>query len=129
MFLQRVEIRGDRRLVDSGQGPIQPRSCFWLMQADSHFWLSWPSAEAMVVQVNMLEAKSQLSRLVKAALAGEEVIIASHGKAQVRLVPCEVESGLRTPGGLRAALGVEPQSCESAFSDLVDQQVRDVLGA
>lgn len=27
-------------------------------------------------------------RLVKAALAGEEVILASHAKAQVRLVPC-----------------------------------------
>ena len=36
----------------------------------------------------MLDAKSQLARLVKAALAGEEVIIASHGKAQAKLVPC-----------------------------------------
>jgi antitoxin (DNA-binding transcriptional repressor) of toxin-antitoxin stability system len=35
----------------------------------------------------MLAAKSQLSRLVKAALAGEEVTIASHGKAQVKLDP------------------------------------------
>jgi prevent-host-death family protein len=35
----------------------------------------------------MLEAKNQLSRLVKAALAGEEVIIASHGQPRVRLVP------------------------------------------
>jgi hypothetical protein len=51
------------------------------MQARSHFWLRWPSLEPSVVQVNMLDAKSQLSRLVKAALAGEEVIIACHGKA------------------------------------------------
>ena len=40
----------------------------------------------MLVQLNMLDAKNQLSRLVKAAMAGEEVIIASHGIAQVRLV-------------------------------------------
>ncbi len=31
------------------------------------------------MQYNMLEAKSQLSRLVKAALEGEEVVIANHG--------------------------------------------------
>ena len=34
----------------------------------------------------MLDANSQLSRLVKAALAGEEVIIASRGKVQVKFV-------------------------------------------
>ena len=51
----------------------------------------------------MLAAKSQLSRLVKAALAGEELIIASHGKAQVKLVPCASAAGLkrRPPGGDR----------------------------
>ncbi|MEO7152046.1 MAG: type II toxin-antitoxin system prevent-host-death family antitoxin [Burkholderiaceae bacterium] len=38
------------------------------------------------MQVNMLEAKNQLSKLVKAALAGEEVIIANHGTPVVRLV-------------------------------------------
>ena len=38
------------------------------------------------MQVNMLEAKSQLSKLVKAALAGEDVVIANHGKPMVRLV-------------------------------------------
>jgi hypothetical protein len=36
------------------------------------------------MQVNMLEAKNQLSKLVKAALAGEEVIIANHGVPAVR---------------------------------------------
>ena len=38
------------------------------------------------MQVNMLEAKNQLSKLVKAALDGEDVIIANHGKPVVRLV-------------------------------------------
>ena len=38
------------------------------------------------MQVNMLEAKNQLSKLVRAALDGEDVIIANHGKPVVRLV-------------------------------------------
>ena len=37
--------------------------------------------------VNMHEAKTQLSRLVEAALAGEDVVIAKAGKPVVRLVP------------------------------------------
>jgi prevent-host-death family protein len=36
---------------------------------------------------NIHEAKSQLSKLVERALAGEEVIIARAGKPMVRLVP------------------------------------------
>jgi prevent-host-death family protein len=42
-----------------------------------------------VLTVNMHEAKSQLSKLVDAALAGEEVVIARAGKPAVRLVPAE----------------------------------------
>jgi prevent-host-death family protein len=40
-------------------------------------------------QVNILEAKNQLSKLIKAAQAGEEVIIANRGKPVVRLVVAE----------------------------------------
>ena len=39
------------------------------------------------MKVNMLEAKSQLSRLVKAAIEGDEVIIASNGDPMVTPVP------------------------------------------
>jgi prevent-host-death family protein len=39
------------------------------------------------MQVNILEAKNRLSELVRAAQAGEEVIIANRGKAILRLVP------------------------------------------
>ena len=39
------------------------------------------------MQVNILEARNQLSRLIKAALAGEEVIIANRGEPVVRIVP------------------------------------------
>ena len=42
----------------------------------------------MAIQVNVLEAKTQLSRLLDRAEAGEEVIIARAGQPVVRLVPC-----------------------------------------
>lgn len=77
------------------------------------------------MQVNMLEAKSQLSRLVKAALAGEEVIIASHGKAQVKLVPCTPRAGLKRPGALA---GLSSGMVDAAFSKAADQEVAQLMG-
>jgi antitoxin (DNA-binding transcriptional repressor) of toxin-antitoxin stability system len=52
------------------------------------------------MQVNMLDAKHQLSKLDKGALAGVKVILASHGRAQVKLVPCAARdaSAARHPG-------------------------------
>ena len=83
-----------------------------------------------VMQVNMLDAKSQLSRLVKAALAGEEVIIASHGKAQVRLVLCPSAAGLKRPGALAAASpDLVPDQVDAAFSEAVDQQVAQLFNS
>ena len=40
-------------------------------------------------QVNLYEAKTQLSALVDAAAAGEEIVIAKNGKPRVRLVPID----------------------------------------
>ena len=40
-----------------------------------------------MIQVNVHEAKTQLSRLIEQALAGEEVVIARAGEPVVRLVP------------------------------------------
>jgi prevent-host-death family protein len=37
------------------------------------------------MQVNILEAKSQLSKLIKSAQAGEEVVIANRGEPVARL--------------------------------------------
>jgi len=80
------------------------------------------------MQVNMLEAKSQLSKLVKAAIAGEDVVIASHGKAQVKLVPLTAESGLRQPGTLRATL-TTPDACDAAFGDSVEAEVSALMNS
>jgi len=71
------------------------------------------------VKVNMLEAKNQLSRLVKEALAGEEVVIASNGEPMVRLVPVARQGHLRGWGKLkrfRAAI-------DAAFTPEVDEQI------
>jgi prevent-host-death family protein len=47
---------------------------------------------------NIHEAKSQLSKLIERALAGEEVIIARAGTPVVRLVPIVREDTLRSGG-------------------------------
>jgi len=39
------------------------------------------------MQVNILEAKNSLSRLLKSVQAGEEVVIANRGEPVARLVP------------------------------------------
>lgn len=75
------------------------------------------------MQVNMLEAKNQLSRLVKAAVDGEEVIIASKGQARVRLVPCEPPKGLKDWGVLDAL-----RSCDDAFSKETEAEVAKAFG-
>lgn len=51
----------------------------------------------MSVMVNVYEAKTQLSDLLKQAEAGEDVVIARAGKPIVRLVPVERRTGKR-PG-------------------------------
>jgi prevent-host-death family protein len=46
----------------------------------------------------MLEAKNKLSKLVQAALAGEDVVIANKGVPVVRLVKVGSQDFVRKPG-------------------------------
>jgi prevent-host-death family protein len=39
------------------------------------------------MEVGVKKAKAELSKLIEAALSGENVVITNHGKALVRLVP------------------------------------------
>jgi prevent-host-death family protein len=48
---------------------------------------------------NIHQAKSQLSKLIESALAGEEIIIAKAGKPLVKLIPYQEEQKPRIPGG------------------------------
>ena len=43
----------------------------------------------MATTLNLYQAKTQLSKLVERAAAGEEIVIAKAGKPMVRLVPVE----------------------------------------
>ena len=67
----------------------------------------------------MLEAKSQLSRLVKQALDGEEVVIASNGEPMVRLVPVVGKRRLRGFGRLKTLAA----AVDDAFTHEVDAEV------
>ncbi|MGF1677036.1 MAG: type II toxin-antitoxin system Phd/YefM family antitoxin [Rivularia sp. (in: cyanobacteria)] len=48
---------------------------------------------------NIHEAKTNLSKLIEAVLAGEEVIIAKAGKPAIRMIPYQEKKELRIPGG------------------------------
>ena len=51
------------------------------------------------MKVNVLEAKNRLSQLIRAAQAGEEVIIANRGEPVVRLVPVHKDAEEQLPPG------------------------------
>ncbi len=54
-----------------------------------------------MIIANMCEAKTQLSKLVQRALAGEDVVLAESGKPLVKLVPTGMDSPKRTFGMLK----------------------------
>lgn len=57
------------------------------------------------MQVNILEAKNRLSQLIKAALAGEEIVIANRGRPVVKLVPAIKGSTEPALGGAERGTG------------------------
>ncbi len=57
----------------------------------------------MTIMVNIHEAKTHLSRLLKKVGEGEEVILAKAGKPVAKLVSCE-EAGPRKPGLIQGHL-------------------------
>ncbi len=72
-------------------------------------------------QVNMHEAKTQLSKLVDEVQSGTEVIIARSGKPVARLVPYEERKSPRKPGRWRGKVWIAedfdetPQEVIEAF--------------
>ena len=70
----------------------------------------------MASQVNMLEAKNQLSKLVKAVVAGEDVVIASNGVPMVRLVPVKARRKPRKPGAWLKLPAAAPDWDSPAFN-------------
>ena len=62
--------------------------------------------------VTVHQAKTNLSRLLKKAAQGEEVIIARGSKPVARLVPVGEAKGKRQPGSLKGKLHVGPEFFE-----------------
>ena len=70
------------------------------------------------MKLNMQEAKARLSRLVDAAMRGEEVIITRAGKPCVRLVPLDLPP--RRPGAAHGRAALTP----AFFDPLPDDELR-----
>ncbi|MCA1851277.1 MAG: type II toxin-antitoxin system Phd/YefM family antitoxin [Beggiatoa sp.] len=70
--------------------------------------------------VNVHEAKTHLSRLLEAAAAGEEIIIAKAGKPIAKLVP--IEKPKREPGRLKGLI-----QWSDAFFDPLPDDVLEVM--
>lgn len=68
----------------------------------------------------MHAAKSQLSRLVEAACAGDDIVIARNGEPAVRLVP--VQATRRVPGPIKNA------RLASSFFEPLPEDVLDGFG-
>lgn len=73
------------------------------------------------MQVNMLEAKTQLSKLVEAALRGEEVVIANRGKPVVKLVKADAPPVKRVAGAWEGLM--TEAEIEHAFSPEVEAEM------
>ncbi|MFZ0216219.1 MAG: type II toxin-antitoxin system Phd/YefM family antitoxin [Candidatus Dormiibacterota bacterium] len=73
----------------------------------------------MPVQVNVYEAKSQLSRLLDQAVAGDEVIIARHGRPVARLVPVEAKARRRKGGAWKGRVWIAPDFDQTP-EDVID---------
>jgi prevent-host-death family protein len=67
--------------------------------------------------VTIHEAKTHLSRLLKKAANGEEVIIARGSTPVARLVPIGPSGGWRRPGSMKGLLSVGPEFFEPLPSD------------
>ena len=70
----------------------------------SHHGLSL--ARSDMTQINIHEAKTQLSRLVERAARGEEIVIARSGKPVAKLVPFDRDMTPRRPGSMRGLIKV-----------------------
>ena len=68
--------------------------------------------------VNVHDAKTQFSRLLERAHAGEEIVLAKAGKPYARLVPLSTTLAKRTPGGLKGVL------TDAFFEPLPEEELR-----
>lgn len=70
--------------------------------------------------VTIHAAKTNLSKLIERACAGEEIIIARGNQPVVKLVPVEAMTPKREPGTLKGKLTVPPEFFEPLPEDELD---------
>lgn len=56
--------------------------------------------------VNIHQAKTNFSKLIEAAMRGEEIIIAKAGKPAAKLVPIAISKPKRKPGVLKGKIKI-----------------------
>jgi prevent-host-death family protein len=74
---------------------------------------------AMTRTVNLYRAKTDLSRLVEEAAAGEEIIIAKAGKPRARLLPLAPAGARRKPGLWEGKVWIAPDFDEPLPKDIL----------
>ncbi len=85
------------------------------------------------MEIGIKAAEAELSKLIKAALTGERVVITNHGKPLVRLAPeaAKAKHPRRGLGSLKDVLDLPPNwdsiEAEEAFADEFDV-VREAKG-
>lgn len=72
-----------------------------------------------VIQVNMHEAKSQLSQLAERVWAGDRVVIARAGKPYLDLLPHQPQVAVRKPGSLKGRIRIA-SGFDTADADIAD---------
>lgn len=65
-------------------------------------------AHGMAEQVNVYEAKTQLSKLLERVEAGDEIVIARNGRPVAKLVPLQRSAEPRVLGALRGKIWIAP---------------------
>jgi prevent-host-death family protein len=78
----------------------------------------------MASAVNVHEAKTQFSQLLRRVQLGEEIVIAKAGKPVARLIPFAAPPSARKPGTARGMITMSPdfdaplpEDLEKAFED------------
>jgi prevent-host-death family protein len=77
----------------------------------------------------MHEAKTHLSRFVKLAENGEEIIIASAGRPRARLMPLASQKRQRTPGRLRGKIWIAPDAFDPMSEEELAEWYKDDLSS
>lgn len=70
------------------------------------------------MQVNVHEAKTNLSRLLHQVSEGQEIIIARSGKPVARLVAYTDKPAKRVPGGAKGKIVISPD-----FNDALPEEI------